>query len=121
VTEKSRLRRSLNRWASNSSDLHAQQLRRDMGQTAEHAIADAPDRERVTLQGQLRTVTLRPRGGVPALEAELFDGSAVLVVVWLGRRQITGIGPGRNLRVTGRIGVLDGTRVMYNPRYELLP
>jgi hypothetical protein len=41
--------------------------------------------------------------------------------VWLGRRQITGIGPGRNLRVTGRIGILDGTRVMYNPRYELLP
>jgi hypothetical protein len=120
VTEKSRLRRSLNRWASNSSDLHAQELRRDMGEKGEHTIAQAPDRERVTLQGQLRTVTLRPRGGVPALEAELFDGSAVLVIVWLGRRRITGIAPGRNLRVTGRIGVLEGTRLMYNPRYELL-
>ena len=121
MAEKNRLRKSLSRWATTSSDLHAQELRRDMGEKAEHTIAEAPDRERVTLQGQLRTVTLRPRGGVPALEAELFDGSAVLVVVWLGRRRITGIAPGRNLRVTGRIGLLEGTRVMYNPRYEMLP
>lgn len=121
MAEKSRLRKSLSRWASNSGDLHAEELRRDMGETAEHTISEAPVRERVTLQGQLRTVTLRPRGGVPALEAELFDGSAVLVVVWLGRRRITGIAPGRNLRVTGRIGLLEGTRLMYNPRYELLP
>ena len=39
----------------------------------------------------------------------------------LGRRQIVGIEPGRNLRITGRIGVFEGTRSMYNPRYELLP
>jgi hypothetical protein len=58
---------------------------------------------------------------VPALEAELDDGSDVLVVVWLGRRQIVGIEPGRKLRVTSRIGVFDHTRSMYNPRYELLP
>jgi len=121
VTEKSGLRARLGRWASSSTDLHAEQLRRDMGEQAEHTIADAPDRAHVTVQGQLRTVTLRPRGGVPALEAELYDGSAVLVVVWLGRRQITGIVPGRNLRITGRIGVFEGTRSMYNPRYELLP
>ena len=69
--------------------------------------------------GSLRTVTLRPRGGVPALEAELFDGSGAITLIWLGRRQITGIGPGRQLEVEGRIGVQDGVRVMYNPRYEL--
>jgi RecG-like helicase len=122
VAEKTGLRARLSRWASNdSADLHAEQLRRDMGETAEHTIADAPDRQLVTVQGQLRTVTLRPRGGVPALEAELDDGSGVLVVVWLGRRQIVGIEPGRNLRITGRVGAFDGTRSMYNPRYELLP
>ena len=82
-------------------------------------IADAPDRERVHLQGTLRTVTLRPRGGVPALEAELFDGSGVILLVWLGRRRITGISPGRSIAVEGRIGVHDKHRVMFNPRYEL--
>ncbi len=122
MAERTGLRARLSRWASNNSaDLHAEQLRRDMGRTAEHTIADAPNRQLVTVQGQLRTVTLRPRGGVPALEAELDDGSGVLVVVWLGRRQIVGIEPGRNLRVTGRIGDFDHTRSMYNPRYELLP
>lgn len=131
MAEKSRLRRSLSRWA-NSSDMHARELRRDLGESAEVSIATAPDRVPVTVQGLLRTVTLRPRGGVPALEAELYDGSGVLVVIWLGRRQIAGIAPGRSIRVTGRIGAGDstgrgagssvmGTRVMYNPRYELLP
>lgn len=118
--EPSRLRRSLGRWAS-STDMHARELRRDLGDTAEASINDAPDRQLVTVQGVLRTVTLRPRGGVPALEAELYDGSAVLTVIWLGRRQIAGIGPGRSMRVTGRIGAAEGVRLMYNPRYELLP
>jgi hypothetical protein len=56
---------------------------------------------------------------VPALEAELYDGSALITIIWLGRRRIGGIEPGRNLQVEGRIGVHDGARVMFNPRYEL--
>ncbi len=56
---------------------------------------------------------------MPALEAELFDGSGVVLLVWLGRRRITGISPGRSIAVEGRIGVHDGHRVLYNPRYEL--
>jgi hypothetical protein len=75
----------------------------------------------VRLTGTLRTVTLRPRGGVPALEADLVDGTGVLTLIWLGRRRITAIDPGRSLRVEGRISIQDGLRVMYNPRYELLP
>ena len=91
------------------------------GKSGATSIADAPDRERVTLRGSLRTVTLRPRGGVPALEAELNDGSGVITVVWLGRRRIAGIEPGRAIEVEGRIGAYDGIRVMYNPRYQLIP
>ncbi len=118
--EKNRLRRSLSRWA-NVSETHARDLRRDLGQKAALTIDEAPDRVPVTVQGSLRTITLRPRGGVPALEAELDDGSGVLTVIWLGRRRIAGISPGRSMRVTGRIGRLEGVRTMYNPRYELLP
>jgi hypothetical protein len=117
---KSRLRRTISNWAS-SSDQHARDLRRSHQVDDGTPIADAPDRELVRLRGTLRTVTLRPRGGVPALEAELDDGSGVLTIVWLGRRRISGIGPGRSLQVQGRIGVHDGHRIMYNPRYELIP
>jgi RecJ-like exonuclease len=44
-----------------------------------------------------------------------------LTVVWLGRRQIPGIEPGRKLRVTGRVTRRDGKPVVFNPSYELLP
>lgn len=118
--ERSRLRRSISRWAS-SSDQDARDLRETYAEDGHETIATAPDRERVALRGTLRTVTLRPRGGVPALEAELFDGSGVLTLVWLGRRRIAGIAPGRSIQVQGRIGQHDGVRVLYNPRYELMP
>ena len=85
------------------------------------SIAEAPDRERVRLRGTLRTVTLSPRGGAPALEAELYDGTGVLTVIWLGRRRIAGVSPGCSIQVEGRIGVHDKARVIYNPRYELRP
>ena len=79
------------------------------------------DRERVTVSGTLRNVTLRPRAGVPALEAELYDGSGAVSVVWLGRRQIAGIEPGRQLIAHGRVTKSQGRFVMFNPRYELRP
>lgn len=118
---RSRLRRSLARWAD-SEDQHARDLRKTHS-TAPGAtcIADAPDRERVRLRGTVKTVTLRPRGGVPALEAELDDGTGVVLIVWLGRRRIAGVGPGRSMYVEGRIGIADGHRIIFNPRYELIP
>jgi hypothetical protein len=117
---KSRLRRNISRWA-NSSDQEARDLRRTYTGKDCVQISEAPDREMVKLRGSLRTVSLRPRAGVPALEAELFDGSGVIVVVWLGRRRIAGIDPGRSIQVEGRIGEHGGARTMYNPRYELIP
>lgn len=113
-----RLRRSISRWAS-SDDLEARSLRSDTAKAGCCPIADAGERAYVDLQGSLSTVTLRPRGGVPALEAELYDGSGVILLVWLGRRRIAGIEPGRRIHVEGRVGVQEKTLVMFNPRYEL--
>ena len=113
-----RLRSSINRWASHSS--HDDRRLRDTSEQAGCChISEAVNRERVSLQGVLRTVTLRPRGGVPALEAELYDGTDVITVIWLGRRRIVGIEPGRTIKVTGRIGTQNHHRVIFNPRYEL--
>ena len=116
---KSRFRHTLSRWAS-SEDQEAKVLRSDTQKAGCCAIADAADREKVELQGSLRTVTLRPRGGVPALEAELYDGSGVITIIWLGRRRISGISPGRGIEIQGRIGAAEGHRIMYNPRYQLI-
>ena len=56
---------------------------------------------------------------VPTLEAELFDGSGSLTLVWLGRRRIPGIEPGRTVTARGRFAAVEGKRVIYNPWYEL--
>jgi hypothetical protein len=57
--------------------------------------------------------------GVTALEAELYDGSEPLTLIWLGRDAIEGIEQGRTLTVHGRVGRRGKERVLYNPRYEL--
>ncbi|GAA2155168.1 OB-fold nucleic acid binding domain-containing protein [Kitasatospora kazusensis] len=116
-----RFRRMLSRLTSSAEELQAEELRQDAAESGCTPIASCGDRELVTVAGTLRTVTLRPRAGVPALEAELFDGSEALDVVWLGRRSIIGIEPGRRLIASGRISHARGRRVLFNPRYELRP
>jgi hypothetical protein len=75
--------------------------------------------EVATVSGRLRAVCYTPRETVPTLEAELFDGSAAIDLVWLGRRRIAGIEPGRWLTARGRVGLHDGRLAIYNPWYEL--
>jgi hypothetical protein len=82
-------------------------------------VADLADRRRASAAGALRSVVLRPREGVPTVEAELYDGSGSLDLVWLGRRTIAGIEPGRRIRVEGMVSDVAGRRTMFNPRYEL--
>lgn len=85
------------------------------------AVAAVSDRRRASVAGVLRSVVLRPREGVPTVEAELYDGSGALDLVWLGRRRIAGVEPGRRVRAEGMVCEIDGRRTMFNPRYELRP
>lgn len=75
----------------------------------------------VTMAGVLNSVTMRPRAGVPAVEADLYDGTGHVTVVWLGRRHIGGIEAGRAIAVTGRMTCDGDLTTMFNPRYELRP
>lgn len=113
------LKRALGRIATSTPEIEAAELREHAEAAGCDPIARCGDREVATLHGTLRTVTLRPRGGVAALEAELYDGSGTVTLIWLGQRRIAGVTPGRQLTVHGRIGMHDGQRVLYNPRYEL--
>ncbi|CAL9562547.1 MULTISPECIES: OB-fold nucleic acid binding domain-containing protein [unclassified Streptomyces] len=116
-----RFRRMLDRLSSSQGELESEELQEDAEAAGCTRICDCGDRQIVKVTGTLRTVTLRPRAGVPALEAELFDGTAPLDVVWLGRRSIVGIEPGRKLIASGRISMSQGRRVLFNPKYELRP
>jgi hypothetical protein len=116
-----RLRASLDRFFSSEEQRDAADLRSKVAADGATAVSTCCDRQLVTVSGTLRSVVLTPRDGAPALEAELFDGTGVVVLVWLGRRRIPGLDCGRSLTAHGRVLVHDGRRVIYNPRYELRP
>jgi hypothetical protein len=115
------LRRTVNRLATSAKEHEAHELQKGCVQLGAVPVVELPDREMVRVAGTLRTVTLRPRAGVPALVAELYDGSGTLNLVWLGRRQIPGIEPGRAVIACGRVTRDHEQPVIFNPRYELRP
>jgi RecG-like helicase len=69
--------------------------------------------------GRLRSVSYTPTENVPIVEAELFDGTAAVTLVFLGRRRIAGIEPGRKILARGRVGRHNGALAIFNPWYEL--
>lgn len=100
----------------------------DAAELTEHSVAigatrisDVVDRGLADISGEIRTLTLPPRGVVPALIGELFDGTGTVVLVWLGRREIRGIETGSRMRVRGRVTYRKGTATIFNPQYELVP
>jgi hypothetical protein len=117
----SRLGRVWRRLTADEQDLQSEQLQTEVDAEADATrVAQCPDRGVVCLTGTLRAVTMRPRQGAPALEADLYDGSGSVTLVWLGRRTIAGVEPGRLILVRGRVRRgEDGGMVMFNPDYEL--
>jgi hypothetical protein len=112
-------RRLIRRLTSDVAQLDADDLsERSQAGGAQRACDCECGQEAVVL-GRLRSVGRSPKASVPTLEAELFDGTEGVTLVWLGRRRIAGIEPGRTIKARGRIALRDGRKVLYNPYYEL--
>ncbi|RBY83544.1 DNA-binding protein [Geodermatophilus sp. TF02-6] len=111
--------RTLHRLTADDSTLDAQELRAGAANAGCEPVSACRKGDVVTVTGRLKSVVYTPRETVPTLEAELFDGSGSVTLVWLGRRRIPGIEPGRTLTAHGRFAAFDGRQVIYNPRYEL--
>ena len=101
--------------------LQAEELQAHVADVHATPIAQCADRVHAVVAGTLRAVTVRPRGNSPTLHADLWDGSGSLTLVWLGRRSIPGIEPGRRLMAQGRVTSIGGVRTLFNPIYELQP
>ena len=121
MTKENMLQRALRRLASSNAELESEDLQKNVRDEGAVPIQSCEDRQQVSLTGTVSTITIAPRAGHPALEVQLRDGSGSVTLVWLGRRQIPGIDPGRTLKVWGRISCHEGKRLLYNPRYELMP
>jgi amino acid transporter len=76
---------------------------------------------RVTVEGRIRVVEIRPVERNTVLAAEISDGTGQLTALFYGRSHIPGIVCGARVRFRGSVGLkADGHPVMTNPAYELL-
>ena len=113
------LSRKLQKLTADDRAVEAQELRSDAASAGCSAVSACRKGEVVTVTGRIKSVVYTPRETVPTLEAELFDGSGSVTLVWLGRRRIPGIEPGRRLTARGRFAAFEGRQVIYSPWYEL--
>ena len=83
------------------------------------AIANVRYRDQVRVAGRVRSVRVAPMNEAPTLELEVDDGTAAISAVFLGRRQLAGVGVGSKLVLEGTIGLHRQRLAMLNPVYEL--
>ncbi|HJQ03526.1 MAG TPA: OB-fold nucleic acid binding domain-containing protein, partial [Jatrophihabitans sp.] len=83
-------------------------------------IASVKWKQRVTIEGRIKIVQVGTAAG-KSLEAQVFDSSGGMRLLFFGRTRIPGIEPGSLVRVTGTVGEYKGHLALANPRYELLP
>ena len=83
------------------------------------ALDQVEARKPVRVAGEVRSIRIVPRSGADALEATITDGHGTLTAVFLGRRKIMGISPGRRVFLEGVVTKDRGAQVMFNPMYEL--
>ena len=117
--EPGRLKRALHRLTADVDEVDSAELRSETAAAGATAVNQCSVGSPVCIAGTLRAVVLRPLAGVPTLEAELYDGTGTVTLVWLGRRRIRGIDPGRTLVARGRLTRRDGKPTLFNPEYDL--
>ena len=89
----------------------------DLGATPmDHITPRRPSR----VAGEIRAVRIVPRAGAPAMEVTVSDGRGSVVGVFLGRRKIPGMSPGRRVLFAGVAGKDENRFLIYNPEYQLV-
>jgi hypothetical protein len=84
------------------------------------AIIDARWRRRVTVGGRVRSVRVAPLHDSPTLEVVLVDATGAISLVFLGRREIAGIGVGTVMTAEGVVGIHQARLAILNPTYRLM-
>jgi RecG-like helicase len=83
-------------------------------------IGQLPRRGKVTVEGRVHAVEIRPVERNSVLACEIIDATGQLTAMFYGRSHIPGLDPGAKVRLTGQVGMRDKEAVMINPAYELL-
>lgn len=116
--------RAYHKFTATTAELESAELRDQFGAIAEiqtQQISQCQPGAQVEVVGSIRSVSVHPSIQSPSLEIELYDGSGVVTVIWMGRRTIPGIVAGRTMKVCGRLTCNTDRPTIFNPRYELRP
>lgn len=84
-------------------------------------LDEVPQRVPVRFAGEITAVRIVPRAGADALEVTVSDGRGSVVLVFLGRRKIAAMSPGRRIMADGVVVARGPERLVYNPWYTFLP
>ncbi len=115
------LKGAVRRLTATDAELDRERLDGFCDQHAFMAMSDITPRTRIRVGGEVRSVRLVPRAGAPSLEVAITDGRATTTAVFLGRRRISGIAPGRHISVEGVAGRSGQRILLFNPIYTLYP
>ncbi len=115
------LRKLVHRMTATVEELDRESLVEYCDRLGVLALTAVEPRRRVRIGGEVCSVRIVPRAGAPSFEVTITDGRATATAVFLGRRSVGGMIPGRRLVVEG-VAARDGKRnLIFNPFYTLLP
>jgi len=120
----SAISRAYRKFTATTAQLESEELQNHFGTLHEpqtQRINQCRPGARIEVVGTVRSISIYPSLKTPSLQIELYDGSGVVTIIWMGRRTIPGIVPGRAMKVCGRLTCNTESPTIYNPRYELRP
>jgi amino acid transporter len=77
-------------------------------------------RKRAHVQGRVNSIKSAPSNASPFVEVEVWDETGGVTLQFLGRREITGLEVGAQLRAEGMVGENNGQLIILNPSYEIV-
>lgn len=114
------IRDAFKRLGSSQQELEVERLQSKFGSVPCTQISSCQARESLRVGGEVKRMRTVPRSGAPSFEVVISDGTADLVAVFTGRRQIGGITHGRSVILEGVAHTEKGRLVLLNPAYTLL-
>jgi hypothetical protein len=114
------LKKLVDRFTKSVEDTDRENLAAFCENLAVTKLDQLPLRVPVRFAGEITSVRIVPRAGAPALEVSISDGRGSVVAVFLGRRRIAAMSPGRRLEAEGVAVSRGPERLVYNPWYRFL-
>jgi hypothetical protein len=114
------LKKLVDRFTKSTEDTDRERLAAFCDDLDVTPLDELPLRVPVRFAGEITSVRIVPRAGAPALEVSVSDGRGSVVAVFLGRRRIAAMSPGRRLEAEGVAVARGPERLVYNPWYRFI-